>query len=546
MSASSLEKQVIELKDTINNLNKAMATLQKSLDAALAREEEHLREKRNLQEQVDYLTNKIYGSSSEKRSKNSGIDGQFNLFDEAEEESGKDDSSENESNTETITYSRKRRITKEEKFANLPARDEVIELPEEERVCKDCGAALEKVGQEYLRTEIRVIPPIVEKVNVYSATYECRECKKKDGISHMIKARDFLERRLHGMASASTVAWVIYQKYVNSVPLYRQEKEWKLYGCDLDRATLANWIILNSVEFLKPMNRFFRRHILNRQYAMADETPVQVLQEAEKTPSQKSYMWVFRTGEFLDKPAIVYIYAPTRSGQVAIDFFDSYTGYLMCDGFAGYNVVPGIKRTGCFSHARRYLLDGVAKAKRNDLSIPAVQGAAYIDKIFEYERKIHAKCASPEEVKEHRLKKEKPVLDALFDWVEAQKPIKGSKFDKAITYLKNQKKYLLTYLEDGMCSLSNNASERCCKDFVVGRKNWLFSASEKGADASAYAYSVIQTAKANGVNPYHYLCYLFEKGPSDLMTDEELEKFAPWNADVKAEVMCRAEESQKR
>lgn len=346
---------------------------------------------------------------------------------------------------------------------------------------------------------------------------------------------------IHGMASASTVAWVMYQKYMNSVPLCRQEKDWKLYGCDLSRATMANWVILNAGEFFGPMCEFFRRHILARPHAMADETPVQVLKEDGKTAQSKSYMWVFRTGEFLDRPAIVYRYAPTRAGQIAEEFFEGYTGYLMCDGFSGYNAVSGIKRTGCWAHARRYLLDAVPKKNRQDLDIPAVQGAAYIDRLFDIERRIHQKERTPEEIKKLRLRDERPVLEGLWSWLERQSPVKGTKFYKAVIYLRNQKQYLETYLEDGWCSFSNNASERCCKDFVIGRKNWLFSDSAKGADASAWTYSIIQTAKANHVNVYHYLCFLLEKAPSALMTDEELEAFAPWNETVKEAIRLREE-----
>lgn len=190
-------------------------------------------------------------------------------------------------------------------------------------------------------------------------------------------------------------------------------------------------------------------------------------------------------------------------------------------------------------HARRYLLDAVPKKSRLDYSIPAVKGAVYIDRLFEQERKIHRSRRTADEIKKLRLRDEKPILEGLWSWLEKQSPAKGTKFYKAVIYLRNQRPYLEAYLEDGYCSFSNNASERCCKDFVVGRKNWLFSDTPKGADASAYAYSVIQTAKANNVNPYHYLCFLLEKAPSDQMSNEELSQLAPWNEDVKAEIKRR-------
>ena len=542
MTANPLEKQLIELKDMLAVMTKSMASLQASLDAANAREEEHLRKEKLLQEQVAYLTNKLYGSSSEKHK--APIDGQLSIFDELETEAATHDTGDcdvpAEEAYETVSFTRKKKTTQEEKFANLPVEERIIELPEDQRVCETCGTELTYVGKEFLRRELSFIPAKVKIIEIYSATYECRKCKKETGIPHIIKSRDGHYHMIHGMASASTIAWVLYQKYCNSIPLYRQEKDWKLYGCDLSRATMANWIIMNALDYFKPMCDFFSRHIVSRSHAMADETPVQVLKEKDRDASSKSYMWVFRTGEFLDKQAIVYKYAPTRSGRIAADFFRGFHGYLMCDGFSGYNAVDSeIKRTGCFAHARRYLLDAVPKKDQMDLTIPAIQGAAYINKLFDLEKKIHSTARSRDEIKKRRLKSEKPVLDALWEWLDQQEPMKGTKFHKAVTYLRNQKPYLELYLEDGYCSFSNNASERCCKDFVVGRKNWLFSDSAKGADASAYAYSVIQTAKANGVNVYHYLCFLLDNAPTSTRTDEELEKLAPWNQAVKDEILER-------
>lgn len=545
MAATSFEKQIIELKDTIITLNKTMATLQASLDAANAREEEHLRKERLLQEQIDYLKNKLFGTSSEKR--NAPMEGQLSFFDDVEDEAatdGFDIATTPADDKETVSFTRKKKSRQMEKFKDLPVTKKIIDIPEDERICDKCGSPLTRVGEEFLRRELHFIPAKVKIIEYYSVTYECRPCKSRNKIPHIVKARDGHRHMIHGMASASTVAWVIYQKYCNSIPLYRQEKDWKLYGCDLDRTTLAKWVINNSEEFFKPMCEYFKRHILSRPYAMADETPLQVLHEKGRDATSKSYMWVFRTGEFLDKPAIVFIYAPSRAGKVAEKFFRGYTGYLMCDGFSGYNAVGNIKRTGCFAHARRYLLDAVPPKGRMDLSIPAMQGVLYIDKLFDLEEKIHRVPRSNEQIKKLRLKDEKPVLEALWSWADKQFPEKGTKFYKAIVYLRNQRPYLETYLEDGGCSFSNNASERCCKDYVTGRKNWLFSNSTEGADASAYAYSIVQTAKANGVNVYHYLNFLLDNAPTMLSTDEELENLAPWNDAVKAEIKERELQAQ--
>ena len=545
MAQNHFESQIIELKDTIAALNKAINTLQEALDAALAREEEHVKKENIFQEQIAYLTKKLYGSSSEKTN---GIEGQLSLFNEAEAASGGPEAGcgGGDEERETVTFTRKKKATNSEKYSGIPAVKRYLDIPEGERICDICGSALDYVGEEFVRRELDFVPAKVRVIEYYRKSYECRACKKENKMPHIIKGGDGRARMIHGMASASTVAWVVYQKYCNGIPLFRQEKDWRLYGCGIPRATLANWVIRNSEEFFKPMCRLFKAHIKGRGHAMADETPVQVLNEKGRSPQTKSYMWVFRTGEFLDKPAIVYHYEPTRAGYVADEFFKDFDGYLMCDGFSGYNVVSGVRRTGCWAHARRYLLDAVPPKKQLDYSLPAVQGIAYIDKLFDHERRIHKIKRSADEVKELRLRDEKPILEGLWSWLEKQSPAKGTKFYKAVVYLRNQRPYLEAYLEDGLCSFSNNASERCCKDFVIGRKNWLFSDTPKGADASAYAYSVIQTARANEVNAYHYLCFLLEKAPSEQMSDAELELLAPWNEEVKAEIKRREQEALKQ
>lgn len=274
MAADPWESQIIELKDMIASLNRTVESLRpaQSLDAAMVREEEHIKKEKILQEQIAYLTGKLFGSSSEKR--NSQTEGQLGLFDEAEREA--DSIPEDSVEAETVTYTRKKKTTQKDKFSGIPVVKNLVDVPESERFCKVCGTPLEKIGEEFLRRELEFVPAKVRIVEYYSVTYGCSECKKFR-TPQIVHGRDGRFHMIHGMASASTVAWVVYQKYMNSVPLYRQEKDWKLYGCDLSRATMANWVIQNAEEFFKPLCDYFRRHILGRPYAMADETPVQVL-----------------------------------------------------------------------------------------------------------------------------------------------------------------------------------------------------------------------------------------------------------------------------
>ena len=350
---------------------------------------------------------------------------------------------------------------------------------------------------------------------------------------------------LHGMAAADTIAWVMYQKFCNSLPYTRQEKDWAQYGVAITRATMANWVIRNTLDYFTPMYDYFHRQLLKREFAMADETPLQVLHESGRRAQTKSYMWLFRSGEDGGFPIILYKYSETRAGNNAVEFLEGFKGYLMCDGYSGYNKVPDAKRTACWAHIRRYLTDAIPKGKQLDYTQPSVQGMMYINQLFHLEDVIKAKYSSFDAIRKARLEKEKPIVEGFLSWLDKQNPVRGSRMDKAVTYIQNRRSYLMTYLEDGRCSFSNNLSENAIRPFTVGRKNWLFCDTPNGAQASAVVYTMVEMAKANGVNVYHYLTYLLEKLPNDRMSDEELDRLAPWNEEVKAEIERRANESNQ-
>ena len=210
-----------------------------------------------------------------------------------------------------------------------------------------------------------------------------------------------------------------------------------------------------------------------------------------------------------------------------------------------YNKVPDAKRTACWAHIRRYLTDAIPEGKALDYTQPSVQGMLYINQLFHLEDVIRSKYSSFDAIKKARLEKEKPVVEGFLSWLDQQNPTRGSRMDKAVTYIQNRRSYLSTYLEDGHCSFSNNLSENAIRPFTVGRKNWLFCDTPNGAQASAVVYTMVEMAKANGVNVYHYLTYLLEKLPDDRMSDDELELLVPWNETVKAEIERRANESNQ-
>ena len=539
MADSSKDIQLRELKDMIHDLQKMIKTLQATVDAANKREEALTQERDNLKEEVDLLRKKLFGTSSEKRVLD--IPGQLNFFNEAELEQDPALAQVEEleaSSSEKTPKKRKARATDAERFKGIPVEKEYLDLSEKEKNCPVCGTALNQIGEEFVRRELVFIPARLKVREYYSRNYECPQCSQH-GIPVIKKGKDGRPHTLYGMACAGTVAWVMYQKFCNALPYFRQEKDWKQYGASITRKTMANWVIQNSEAFFLPMYEYFQRKLLERKFAMADETPLQVLHEPGRRTQTQSYMWLFRSGEDGLPPIILYKYSETRAGENAVDFLRGFKGYLMCDGYSGYNKVPDAKRTACWAHIRRYLTDAIPKGKALDYTQPSVQGVMYINQLFHLEDIIKAKHTSFDAIKKARLEKEKPVVEGFLSWLDQQAPVRGSRMDKAVTYIQNRRSYLTTYLEDGRCSFSNNLSENAIRPFTVGRKNWLFCDTPNGAQASALVYSMVEIAKANGVNVYHYLTYLLEKMPSNRMSDEELELLAPWNENVKTEIQHR-------
>ena len=534
MASSAKDIQLRELMDTVSQLKTMMAEQTELIRSLRTVIDEKTAHEAVLQEQVDYLTKKLFGTSSEK---SKDIEGQLCLFDEAEQAA--DPQETEESTAVTVPeHQRKARRTHEELFKGIPSRDEVLELPEAEQLCPVCGSRLEAIGKEFVRHEFRFTPAKGEVVNIYRTTYKCPECTEKEELADspaFVKAEVPEALIPNSYVSPSAAAWVMYQKFANAMPLYRQEQDWKQLGVGFKRAALANWIIYCAQNYFRPMYDYFHRTLLARKYLMADETRIQVLKEPGRNPETESFMWLFRSGEDGLAPIILFHYTETRAKYNAAAFLDGFQGgYLETDGYQGYNDLPGVKRCSCWAHMRRYFVDAVPKGKEFDYSNATVQGIQFCTKLFDYERIAAERKMDPDHRKAYRLQKEKPVLDAFWEWLEQQRPHRGTRFEKAVNYAQNRKESLMMYLEDGHCSFSNNLSENAIRPFTVGRKNWLFSSSSKGAEASALTYTMVEMAKANGLNVYRYLEYLLEHRPNAKMTDEQLSELAPWSDSVKA------------
>ena len=541
MSSGAKDIQLFELKDTILQLNKTISeqnslilSLQKMLEERNASDAKKDQTIANLQAQLDFLKQKMFGSTSELRK--GGFPGQLSLFDDPEEEKVPEQVEPEFIEVQGYTKERKPKATYDEMFADLPTTQVYVDtLTDEQKACPVCGTEMVPIGHEVIRTEIKYTEPKLERIDYIATTYECPKCKATEDPQFI---KDEGEPALipGSYASSGLAAHVMYAKYVLGLPLYRLEKDFERLGARFSRTTMANWIIYCAKHYLDPVYQYLHRLLLRRRrFLMADETPIQVLKEPDRRPQSKSYVWLVRSGEDGEVPIILYNYAPTRAGKHAEDFLkdieDGY--YLMVDGYKGYNRLKKAKRCCCFAHIRRYLIQAIPKGHERDYTEPAVQGVMYCNKLFEYERSYREKGLSFKQIYNRRLKDEKPVIEAFLSWADRQNPQTGDRMIRALNYINGCRPYMMTYLEDGRCSLSNNASENSIRPVVLGRKAWLFSDTQDGANASMTVFSMVETAKANGLDPQKYLQYLLDKRPGSEMTDEELEQLLPWSSEVK-------------
>ena len=537
MSSGANEIRLLELKDTISQLNTTISTqnelirsMQKMLQERDAKDREKDKLIANLQAQLDYLKTKLFGSTSEIR--HDQMPGQMNLFQlQDEDEPAPVELEVGYIEVKAHTKTRKPKATYDEVFSDLPTEKVYVDtLTEEQKTCIECGAKMVPIGHELIRTELRYTEPKLERIDYYATTYECPKCKETED-PQFIKYEGKPALIPGSYVSSGLAAHVMYFKYVMSMPLYRQEKDFEHLGVRISRTTMAGWIIYCAENYFQPMYAYLHRKLLKRRYLMADETPIQVLKEEGRRPQSKSYVWLIRSGEDGDIPIILYNYTPTRAGSNAAEFLAGAAPgyYLMVDGYKGYNKVPEAQRCCCWAHIRRYWLRAIPKGHEKDYTHPAVQGFLYCNKLFEYERSYREKGLSLKQTYNRRLKDQKPVIEAFLSWLDQLHPESGDRIIQAINYTNGCRPFMMNYLKDGACSLSNNLSENSIRPLVVGRKNWLFSDTPAGADASMKVYSMIETAKANELDPHKYLSFLLEHRPSAEMSDDELERFAPWS-----------------
>ena len=473
---------------------------------------------KELQEKLDYLIRQKFASSSEKFPHN-----QPSLF---EEEPKENIAVEEDPETEHIEYDRKKG-SKRFPPSDLPVTRVEHDISEEEKVCS-CGCGMVRI-KEFSSFQYDVIPARFSVIENIRFVYACA-CKCGAKVKTTPPPPAVLPRH---QVTPSLLAMIGIQKFEDGLPLTRQAKIFKKrFRVPFTDSTLSKWMIKASTLRLAPLIERLKSYMLQSDYIQADETTLQVLKEKDKKAQQKSYIWLRIAKD--EYPIVLMHYSSNRTGATAESLFKGFSGYLQTDGYAGYNIVAnrdGVTQLGCWAHTRRKFAD-IVKSGVSDKESKAYasQAVALIAKLYKIEKEIKDK--PPDE--KHRIREEKSrsIVEEIRVWLDANFFIAqqlGGAIARAFVYLNNQFAKLSVYLEDGRLEIDNNSAERHVRPIAMGRKNWLFATSIEGATALANWYSVIETAKANDLEPYQYLTYLFTQLPIYEKEGKDIDDLLPWN-----------------
>ncbi|SDJ47091.1 Transposase [Paraburkholderia steynii] len=403
------------------------------------------------------------------------------------------------------------------------------ELPESERVCAHDGHVLVEIGAE-ISEQLDIVPQQVRVIQHQRVKYACPCCDL--GIKVTPAPARIIPK---GLLTESALAWVVVSKFADALPLYRIAALLHRFGGDLSRGTLAASVVRVGMA-VQPLINLMRDHLLEADIVYGDETTVQVLKEPGRTAQRKSFMWVQMSDT--GPPVRLFSYSPTRSAAQATALYAGIEpgAVLMTDGYEPYNNVADTNQLvhlGCWAHARRYMIEAeenLPKSQRGR-DHPVSEFTRLIGQLFV----IESRCQNmtPADRLLVRQRESHVILEQieglLLRQLDAVLP--QSAFGKALHYLQGQWPKLIRFVENGAWPISNNACENAIRPFTVGRKNWLFYDTVAGANAAANLYSLIETCKANSVEPYRYMISLFKALPS-ARTADDYDSLLPWRESV--------------
>ena len=409
-------------------------------------------ENKRLRNQIDRLEHQLsvvsklsFGPKSEKTEYLA--EGQLSLFNEAEKESdGKDPAKEQK--TVVKEHSRKQKRSREELSETLPVEEVVVSLPEEERKCGVCGADMELVGKEYVHSELVYEPAKYYVRKTFVEVWKCKRCgtdERRDQNLPEIEKAAFKKAAAPALlipksfCTPELLAHIICDKYVNAMPLYRQEKALEAIGVHLSRTTMANWILYAAKSRFRPIYEEMRRELLSLPVIHADETVVQVLKEPGKKPQTDSRMWVYCGGK--ETKYVLFEYQPTRNGDHAKRFLGDYGGALVTDGYAGYNKLTNATHACCWAHVRRKFAEALPEDSEAAKTSMAAKGLEYIDGLFAAERDI----ADVEKIREIRKETSQQIIDDFYEWLGGF-TANGAALQKEVGYAVSLKKRLTAFL----------------------------------------------------------------------------------------------------
>ncbi len=415
------------------------------------------------------------------------------------------------------------------------------DIAEEEKVC-GCGCRLSRIGEE-VTEELDIVPRQCRVIRHIRPKYACRQCEGVESDKGTVQiAPPPVQLLPKTIATAGLIASVVVEKFADGLPLYRQAAKFSREGIEISRGTLSNWVVKVG-DLSSPLMDVLREELSAGPLINVDETPVQVLNEPGRANTTKSYMWVFRGGRPPDRGggiAVVFDYRPTRSAEKILkEYLTGYMGCAQSDGYIGYEALSemSVKHAGCWAHVRRKFVEVVqaiekARKGKERRGSSADEAVLKIRLLYEVEREVHERKLMGEDIVKFRHERALPLLTEFHHWLNARigsTPPKGM-LGAAMNYALKQWERLVVYVNDPHVGLDNNAAENAIRPFAVGRKNWLFAGSPIGAKASATLYSLVETAKANGLEPYRYLRFLFERLPY-AKTPQDYRKLTPLHLD---------------